>query len=74
MIGRALTAMELDWLFSQSERLRALLPLTLGAHWHDNAALATHLCALDSTFASLASDWQLLIVADIHYLAGVDNG
>lgn len=74
MIGRPLTAIEFEWLFSQSERLRALLPLTLPPEWHERTALANHLRNLDLCFASLASEWQLLIVADVHYLAGVDDG
>jgi hypothetical protein len=58
MIGRLLSESELQWVFAQSERLRA------------SGFAATHAdCLRDPAYAGIEADWQALVLGDMVFLA-----
>ena len=57
MIGRLLTALELEIVFFHSERL-------LGLGYPDNAAA----CLMDDVFSAFPADWQAVVLADMQFM------
>ena len=62
MIGRLLTALELEIVFWHSERL-------LGLGYPVNAAA----CLMDDAFSVFSPDWQAVILADMQFLQNADR-
>ena len=57
MIGRLLTALELEIVFLHSERLLALgFPVNAAA------------CLMDDAFSVFSPDWQAVILADMQFM------
>jgi len=60
MIGRVLTALELEIVCLHAERLLKLgLPVNAAA------------CLIDESFAAFPRDWQALVLADMQFLQNV---
>ena len=57
MIGRLLTALELEIVFLHSERL-------LGLGYPVNAAA----CLMDEAFGAFPADWQAVVLADMQFM------
>ena len=57
MIGRLLTALELEIVFLHSVRLLAL-----------GFAATTEACLMDDTFGVFSPDWQAVILADMQFM------
>ena len=57
MIGRLLTALELEIVFLHSERL-------LGLGYPVNAAA----CLMDEAFSVFPADWQAVVLADMQFM------
>ena len=57
MIGRLLTALELEIVFAHSERL-------LGLGYASNAAS----CLKDDAFSVFPPDWQAVVLADMQFM------
>ena len=60
MIGRVLTALELEIVCLHAERL-----LKLGLPVHAAA------CLIDESFAAFPHDWQALVLADMQFMQNV---
>lgn len=60
MIGRVLTALELEIVFLHSERL-------LGLGYPVNAAA----CLMDEAFNVFPADWQAVVLADMQFMQNV---